>query len=132
MRTYISFSKIKPFLVIGLLLCIYVFISALSYVSAVSKDISDSVFRLHVIANSNSTEDQNLKLKVRDALLAYMNTLSKNCTSKQEVIDMANANRETLKEIALTFLTSPKPDLERRIKRIEAIIKYENGEYNEL
>ncbi len=39
---------------------------------------------------------------------------------------------ETLKEIALTFLTSPKPDLERRIKRVEAIIKYENGEYNEL
>ena len=39
---------------------------------------------------------------------------------------------EALKEIALTFLTAPKPDLERRIKRVEAIIKYENGEYNEL
>lgn len=31
--------------------------------------ISDKVLRLHIIANSNSFEDQNLKLKVRDKLL---------------------------------------------------------------
>lgn len=32
-------------------------------------EISDSVLRLHVIANSDSDEDQALKLKVRDAVL---------------------------------------------------------------
>ncbi len=32
---------------------------------------ADSIFRLHIIANSNSTEDQAVKLEVRDAVLEY-------------------------------------------------------------
>ena len=92
--------KIKPFLVISVLLSVYIFICAISYVSAVSTDIADSVFRLHVIANSDSTEDQNLKLKVRDELLLYMNNISKDCSSKEEVIKIAKENINKLKEIA--------------------------------
>ena len=47
------------------LLFFYILISAFFYVDAVSSDISNSVFRLHVIANSDSKEDQNLKYIVR-------------------------------------------------------------------
>ena len=32
---------------------------------------ANSIFRLHIIANSNSAEDQAVKLKVRDAVLEY-------------------------------------------------------------
>lgn len=32
----------------------------------------DGIIRLHVIANSNTASDQRLKLKVRDAVIAYM------------------------------------------------------------
>ena len=32
---------------------------------------ANSIFRLHIIANSNSTEDQAVKLEVRDAVLEY-------------------------------------------------------------
>lgn len=38
-------------------------------------EIYDSVIRLHVIANSNSEEDQALKLKVRDAVLEAANNI---------------------------------------------------------
>ena len=92
--------KIKQILVILLLLTLFTFVSAISYVNAVSEDIANSVFRLHVIANSDSKEDQDLKLKVRDKLLSYMNNLSKNCSSKEEVVEMANSHKEELKEIA--------------------------------
>lgn len=34
--------------------------------------LADKVVRLHVIAASDSAEDQRVKLKVRDALLAYL------------------------------------------------------------
>lgn len=34
--------------------------------------LSEEVFRFHVLANSDSEEDQNLKLEVRDAVLGYM------------------------------------------------------------
>lgn len=90
----------KRFFVLLLLLTLFILVSALSYVNAVSTDISNSVFRLHVIANSDSEEDQALKLKVRDELLSYMNILAKNCSSKEEVVALANEHQEDFKSIA--------------------------------
>ena len=66
---FINFGFIKRFFVVLILFSFFVFISAISYVDAVSQDIADSVFRLHVIANSDSKEDQELKYKVRDSVL---------------------------------------------------------------
>jgi len=40
--------------------------------SAVQKAYAEKLLRLHVLANSDSDSDQALKLKVRDAVLAYM------------------------------------------------------------
>lgn len=36
------------------------------------RGIADEVFRFHVLANSDSEEDQRVKLEVRDAVIAYM------------------------------------------------------------
>lgn len=80
---------VKRFFIVLILFAFFVFISAISYVDAVSTDIADSVFRLHVIANSDSDEDQELKYKVRDAILEYMNEISENCSSKEEIISLA-------------------------------------------
>ena len=41
-------------------------------ISAASEDYKDKLIRFHVIANSDSEEDQNLKLKVRDAIINYL------------------------------------------------------------
>lgn len=94
-------SKIGISITLILLLFLYTTISAISYVEAVSTDISDSVFRLHVIANSNSDEDQALKYKVRDNLLKYMNNICSNCSSKQEAINLVTEHQEEFKQIAL-------------------------------
>jgi stage II sporulation protein R len=92
--------KIGRIFVILILLSLFILISAISYVDAVSNNIADSVFRLHVIANSNSKEDQELKLKVRDELLSYMNIISKDSTSKQEAMQIANEHKEEFTQIA--------------------------------
>ena len=78
---FIDFGFIKRFFIVLVLFSIFVFVSALSYVNAVSEDISESVFRLHVIANSDSQEAQNLQYKVRDKILEYMNEISIDCSS---------------------------------------------------
>lgn len=39
------------------------------------QDLADSVIRLHVLANSDSAEDQSLKLAVRDAVLAQVEAI---------------------------------------------------------
>ena len=94
-------SNIDIFMILILLLFLYTTVCAISYVSAVSTDISNSVFRLHVIASSNSDEDQNLKYKVRDNLLAYMNDICSNCSSKEEAINIVSEHQEEFRQVAL-------------------------------
>ena len=53
-------EKIFRAVILILLFTIFTLFSAISYVNAVSSDIADGLFRLHVIANSDSVEDQNL------------------------------------------------------------------------
>lgn len=94
-------SKVKMIIILSFLLFLYITICAFSYAQSVLPDIADSVFRLHVIANSDSDEDQNLKYKVRDSLLSYMNDICKNCTTKQKAINLVEENKDTFKQIAL-------------------------------
>ena len=49
-------------------------------------EIYDTVVRLHVIANSDTSEDQNLKMAVRDEVLAVINPAVQNCKSQEEAI----------------------------------------------
>lgn len=93
-------SKFKRFILVSALLIIYVCISAVSYTHAVTTDIADSVFRLHVIANSDSAEDQNLKYTVRDKVIEYMSSISQNASSKEAVIEIAKANLDKIQAIA--------------------------------
>jgi len=86
-------KNFKRFLIIFVLFIIYIFIHAFSYSNALSEDISNSVFRLHVIANSNSKEDQDLKYIVRDKLIKYMNSISQNISSKEEAIKLVEENK---------------------------------------
>ena len=97
---FIKTTKLKNICIISILLFLYVFICAQNYVSAVSNTLSDAVFRLHVLANSNSEEDQSLKLKVRDSLLNYMNTICSHCTTKAEAISLATAHKDDFQQIA--------------------------------
>lgn len=100
MKKLFNISNFKRFLVLIILFSIYVFICVFSYVNAVSANISSSVFRLHVIANSDSAEDQNLKYLVRDALIDYMNSVSKNSNSKDEAISIAYQHKSDFYKIA--------------------------------
>ena len=91
---------IKNSLILIFLLLIYIILSAQSYTFAISSDLSNAVFRLHVLANSDSKEDQDLKLKVRDNLLKYMNSICSNCKTKAEAMKIANENKKVFQEIA--------------------------------
>src|SRR5574344_1747134 len=91
-------SKIN--LILFILLLAFIFVSAFSYSQAVSSNLSNSVFRLHVLANSNSEEDQALKYKVRDSVLEYVNTIAKNANSKDELINIVKDNVTNIEQIA--------------------------------
>ena len=94
-------SKVKMVIILSFLLFLYTTICAFSYAQNISTDISNSVFRLHVIANSDSEEDQNLKYKVRDNLLKHMKELCCDCKNKDEAIKIVKEHLEEFKQIAL-------------------------------
>ncbi len=62
--------------------------------------IYDSVIRLHVLANSDSEEDQALKLSVRDAILAEAGGIIPEGASREEAISAITANIGRLEAIA--------------------------------
>ena len=49
-------------------------------------ELYDKVLRLHVIANSDTDADQELKLKVRDAVIEQTGRILEDCPDKQEAI----------------------------------------------
>lgn len=83
----------------------FIILSAYSYAGAINEDLSNNVFRLHVIANSDSNEDQDLKYKVRDKLIEYMKSLTTNISSKEEVIKIANNHISDFESIAKEVIT---------------------------
>ncbi len=72
--------------------------------------IYDSVIRLHVLANSDSEEDQALKLQVRDAILAYTTPLLSDCQSRDEARERLDANRDAIRSVAEEVIASADRD----------------------
>ena len=91
--------KIQKILI---LFCVFVLCSAVCDVIPIhgEEQIYNSVVRLHVLANSDSEEDQSLKLKVRDAILAYVSPRVIDSASREEAIEILENELESIEEIA--------------------------------
>lgn len=70
------------------------------YSNNINKGLADNLIRLHVIANSNSQEDQALKLSVRDTVLQYMNAKLKDSKDIEETKHIINQNMDKILDIA--------------------------------
>ena len=63
-------------------------------------EIYQNVVRLHVLANSDSEEDQSLKLKVRDKVLLETQELFKDCKTRDEAQSILSQNLGKIENIA--------------------------------
>lgn len=63
-------------------------------------EIYDTVVRLHVLANSDSDEDQALKLEVRDAVLSVTAPLLEGCTDRDVAIARLNEHMDEIRAAA--------------------------------
>ena len=68
--------------------------------------VYDTVVRLHVLANSDTEEDQALKLKVRDGVLEAAAPLVGDCTTQAEAIEVLTAHLSELEAAALSVVQS--------------------------
>ena len=65
-----------------------------------SESISQKVFRLHILANSDSTQDQNLKLLVKDEILKLSCDVFVNAKSVNEAKHIADENKKAFENVA--------------------------------
>lgn len=66
-----------------------------------SSSLVDSLLRLHVIANSDTFEDQELKLKVRDAILDRASQILDGVTSKEEAAAHIREHLDRLRAVSV-------------------------------
>ena len=95
----------KKYGIFALILCMLFGVIGLLPVHGES-GIYENVLRLHVLANSDSPEDQELKLKVRDAVLSAADGLLASATSRDEAIHLVLEHLPLLTEAAKSAILS--------------------------
>lgn len=87
-----------------LLLTILLLFTYAGTVQIQQQALADTVLRLHVVANSDTEEDQRVKLCVRDAVLTYTKPLLAEAKNQAQVRSILHTELQTLANIAQTEL----------------------------
>lgn len=97
----------RSFILIGIIILVLNLNSCVSLKSGrvlnnelVYEDIVNEIIRFHVIANSNSEEDQSLKLKVRDKVVEFVSNNLKDCKSIDDARAFIINNKSQIENIA--------------------------------
>ena len=101
MKTAVKRTR-KPLRIVelALLLGVAVFLLTGAWALHTQQDLADRVVRLHVLANSDSEEDQALKLLVRDAVLERATELLERTESRAEAEALLRESLPELEAIA--------------------------------
>lgn len=98
-KTKIKTNNIKKCVTITLSSLLLLFILTLLPIRG-EQGIYNGVIRLHIIANSNSEDDQNMKLFVRDRVLAECSeTLVRTESSAKEAVDLLLSDSSAIQNI---------------------------------
>ena len=89
---------------IALLVGTMLFLSSGAFALRTQQDLAEKVVRLHVLANSDSEEDQALKLQVRDAVLAQAAYLLEGCEDRGEAESLLRGQLLELERLALAVV----------------------------
>ena len=84
-------------------------------------DIQDNLIRFHVIANSDTDEDQNLKLKVRDKVVEALSEKLRNVNSLEEAENILDENIDYVNKIAKEVIEENNYTYE-----VNTMLSYEN------
>lgn len=68
--------------------------------SHMQQDLAEEVFRFHVLANSDSDEDQALKMQVKEAVIAYMKEEIPNSDSVETTKAWARSHLDAIETLA--------------------------------
>lgn len=87
---------------ISMLLSLCITLCAGTWASARSEALSDALVRLHVIAVSDEAEEQEIKLRVRDSVLAYLEPRLEGADDAAAARELISAELDGIKAAAET------------------------------
>lgn len=90
-------------IVLGLI-CTYISSPEARAQDDMQRDIAQKIIRFHVRANSDSDEDQSLKLLVKDAVVDYLSEDMKTSSSKEDSVTYIQSHIEDIESVALNVI----------------------------
>lgn len=98
----------KTFLPIGLII-IAIFFAGTYFIKQsdsyrIQKEIADEIIRFHVRANSDSAEDQELKIEVKNAVVEFLQVELENAASLDEARNILYDVKDEIADIALQVI----------------------------
>lgn len=85
---------------LGILCAVVYFIASWTGLLADNAQLKNETIRLHIVANSDSAEDQQVKLQVKDAIVEYLQPVMKTITDKEEASQFIRENLQKLEQVA--------------------------------
>ena len=98
-----------------------VIVKEINKIDACIYDYKDKLIRFHVIANSDTDEDQSLKLKVRDKVVEALSEKLSNVSSLEEAENVLEENIDYVNEIAKEVIEENNYTYE-----VNTMLSYEN------
>ncbi|MFI3253060.1 MAG: stage II sporulation protein R [Eubacteriales bacterium] len=93
---------------ISLIFALIFTVSWTQYLGAEQEELASDLIRLHVVANSNSDEDQALKYQIRDEVLRVAETLYEEGMTAEEAEEKFSENLPLLTEVGQSLTTEYK------------------------
>ena len=117
---------IEAILIIGII--ITMFTTMINRTLATGNEIRSETLRLHIIANSDSEIDQELKLKVRDAVLESTGELFAEVSGKSEAVAAAKFSANDIKAVAENVIISEGFDYTVQVEVVKMWFETKNYE----
>ena len=111
----------KKIILVFITIIVFLGSLAFNYSRIINTGLASNMIRLHVVANSNSKNDQLLKLQIRDKVLEYTNTLLKNSKNIDETNYILRKNMDGISYVVKDYM---------REKNINYAVKLSLGEFS--
>ena len=96
----------KRYILIFLMLIVFAVSATLLLISCAPRTDASDYIRIHIRANSDESEDQTVKLAVRDAIVQYLAPLSAGIDSKSEMWRLLEGKKNEIRKTANDTLLS--------------------------
>lgn len=116
--------------VIGVSIVLSIIISNFIKVGKSLDNLRNNVLRMHILANSDSIDDQSLKLDVRDAILEHSEEIFGKSVSFDDFVNVSSEHLDRIKEISESVISESGYDYKVNVEEVKMF--FDERTYNDI